>query len=865
MNKRTLVSGLMLALLLLPQVNSEAKFKLFSRKKAKTEAVDSTKVKKESKYDKLFKGESAKAEGMITLHLQKGKVYFELPIALLGRDFVMGSTIKTTSDNSDGIVGSKPLELKYFTFTKQDSTIQFRSLNTECFSMDENIRTALSKSYAGYVEKAFKIKTYSPDSSAVVFDATSIFLSDDKDMGPFSEIAPNAQYSRDKEFKSELSYIAGIKAFSDNVSVTSSLTYTYDLRNDKGEYVAYKKPFTAELTRSILLLSEEIYHPRMADPRIGVFFTPRQMLGDDMKMSRDIYLANRWRIEPSDTTLYKQGIAVEPKEQIVWYVDSAFPEWWQPYIFEAVEQWNELFEEIGLKNVIKALPFPKDDPEFDPDNIRYNCIRYAPINVQNATGPSWVDPRSGEIINASVYVYHDIIKLIGRWRFVQTAASDPDVRSNELPREVVGDALRYVVAHEIGHTLGFMHNMSASSVIAVEDLRSPEVTSHTGTTTSIMDYARFNYVAQPGDKERGVKLTPPRFGDYDRWLVKWTYTPVFDMDFAEEAELTSRWISEALTQEDYFRYGKQQFYSLFFDPRSQTEDLGDDVIKASRYGVKNLKYIMGNYMDWLSEGDDEYENRLALYNSMLNQYLTYAQHIMYNVGGIYKNEIKSADTQFRYKNIPASEQKAALDYLFELWKDTDWIDDKSVLSRLPVVGSPKRSVQQAIESMIFNTPVFAAYSDGVESRQYSVVDCLYDIADKVFAPSARSRKLSASERSIQANFIYTYMSMAGFPIPGTGSSKAIVSEGMEHCHHCETCWIQENEFSAGTLSYSPINGFEWLPRYIFNMNLELTKADIYGVLQHCLKIMTKARQSADQADKAHYTTLIESINYSLKK
>ncbi|MGN1226695.1 MAG: zinc-dependent metalloprotease, partial [Candidatus Cryptobacteroides sp.] len=256
---------------------------------------------------------------------------------------------------------------------------------------------------------------------------------------------------------------------------------------------------------------------------------------------------------------------------------------------------------------------------------------------------------------------------------------------------------------------------------------------------------------------------------------------------------------------------------------------------------------------------------LALYNSIINQYLTYAQHIMYNVGGLYKNEIKSGDGQFRYKNIPAAEQKAALDYLFELWKDTDWIDDKSVLSHLPIVGSPKRSVQDAIESMIFTTPVLASFSDGVESRQYSCVDCLYDIADKVFAPSARSRKLSASERSMQANFVYTFMQMAAFPIPGTSSSNCIVSEDEQHCHHCESCWIQENVFSTGDLSYSPVNGFEWLPRYIFNMNVELTKADIYGVLQHCLQIMSKARQNASQADKVHYTTLIETINYSLKK
>ena len=216
------------------------------------------------------------------------------------------------------------------------------------------------------------------------------------------------------------------------------------------------------------------------------------------------------------------------------YIDNTFPEKWKPYLREGVTQWNELFEQIGFKDVVAAKDFPTDDPEFDPDNIKYSCVRYAPSSIENAMGPSWVDPRSGEILNASVYLYHNVIKLISNWLFVQTAQADKDVRTVNIPDEMVGDALRYVLSHEIGHCLGFMHNMGASSTFPVDSLRSPEFTQKYGTTPSIMDYARFNYVAQPGDKERGVKLTPPRFGEYDKYLIKWTYTPVFNVNSAEE-------------------------------------------------------------------------------------------------------------------------------------------------------------------------------------------------------------------------------------------------------------------------------------------------------------------------------------------
>lgn len=829
-------------------------------KKGETETADTLK-KKETKYEKLFKKPHKVAQGMMTLHMKDGKVYFEMPLSLMGREMVVGSTIKSISDNGNGVIGSKPMSLKHIRFEKSDSTVQLCAIDATYMSSDPDIRKAIAKSSSGSIIKNMKIAAWSPDSTAVVFDMTSFFLEHDKTMSPFSEVAAYASYERNENFKKELSFLTDVKAFEDNVSVTSSMSYTYTMKDQRGRTIYKDEPFTAELTRTLLLLPEQPYHPRMADYRIGVFFTQRQEFGNRLSNSNSVFFANRWRLEPSDTAAYRAGELVKPVKPIVFYIDENFPQWWRPFIKEGVEQWQELFEQIGFKDAILALDYPKDDPSFDPDNIKYSCVRYAPIGIQNAMGPSWVDPRSGEIITASVYVYHDIVKLIQRWMFIQTSQADTDVRALEFPQHVLGDAIRYVIAHEIGHCLGFMHNMSASSVIPVESLRDPEFTQTHGTTTSIMDYARFNYVAQPGDKERGVKLTPPRFGSYDKWLIEWTYKPVFDAaSFQEEAEITSSWITEAVAKNPIYRYGKQQFYSALYDPRSQSEDLGDDAVDATKYGVANLKYIMANYLDWFNEGDEDFEFRTAIYNGMLNQYLAYAQHVVLNVGGLYKNEIKAADKLKRFENIPEAKQRRALEYMFTLHDDVSWLGDKAVLDRLPIVGSPEFAVCNAIQGLILMTPGLASSSDGVSTREFSAQDCFEVILNKVFGTPA-GKPLTKIQRAFQSQLVYNYMSMGNFKIPGSKDAFAF-AEGAQSLT-AQYYGSSDESPLYGELMYGPVSGYEWFPRNMFNQG-ELTVADLYAVLKKARAMMVARRASANAQDKAHYDLLISTIDYSVK-
>lgn len=421
-------------------------------------------VEKETPYQKLFKGKTCETvKGLLTIHKMDGKVYFEIPRSLLEKDMLLGSTISETTNNLFGSVGEKPTDPLCVQFTQTDTVISLRQVNhgytTELVNVAQRIRESMKPA----VMYNSGILAYNPDSTAVVVEMTEFFLRDDEQLTPFSAYAPATWGGRwiVKEFKKDNSQLGRIKAFEDNVSVQSSLSYEVNLRDGRYYYI-YKLPFTSLMTRSFILLPEEPMRPRMADPRIGIFYQGVSDFRNGDSGLKNIYYAQRWRLEPSDETAFRMGQLVEPKKPIVFYVDNAFPESWKKYIKAGVEEWKDAFERIGFKNAIVAKDFPVNDPEFDPDNVKFSCVRYSPSQVANAMGPSWTDPRTGEILNASVYLYHNLIQLVHDWRFLQTSPADPDARKVILDEDVLGDCIRYVVSHEVGHCLALMHNMSGS-------------------------------------------------------------------------------------------------------------------------------------------------------------------------------------------------------------------------------------------------------------------------------------------------------------------------------------------------------------------------------------------------------------------
>ena len=751
---------------------------------ASKKAESSAEKPKESDYDKLFKEKHTVADGMFRLHDVKGKLYFEIPDSLFGREMLLGSTISEVSDNAAATTGSKSDYPLHVVFTRNDRSVQLRTVNCENITDETGASRALAEAVkrntADPILRNYKIEAWNRDSTAVVVNVTDLFVADVEEMSPFSKYGLYTAFELKKTFQKERSMLGEIKAFSDNVVVRSTLSYIFTLTRGRTTLVK-DQPLTAVMTRSLVLLPREPYRPRITDSRMSVFPTGKVLFSEREQRAKVIYYAHRWRLEPSDMDAWKRGERVAPKKQIVFYVDDGFPEMWKKHIFEAVDQWNEPFGRIGFKNAIAAKPYPKDDPEFDPDNIKYSCIRYAPIAIANAMGPSWVDPRSGEILNASVYVYHDVMKLLNNWLFVQTAQADERVRAVTIPEEVIGDGLRYVVAHEVGHCLGYMHNMSASAVIPVDSLRSPSFTQKYGTTTSIMDYARFNYVARPGDRERGVKLTPPRFGLYDYYAVKWLYTPVPDAaTAADEYAVTSKWITGAAADSVY-RFGKQQF-SRSIDPRSQSEDLGDDAVKASGYGIANLKYILGNMNAWISAQDPDFSQRRTLYDEVLTQYVRYLNHVLANVGGIYFAEKMEGDPVEAYRSVPRERQREALLFCLAQLKDMKWLDNAELIRDMPLMGSPAESIMASLVSVVVAAPARVALSAALaEKEAYTPEECRRDVYEFVWASTLKGRTPDALEMMLQREYVRSLSLSAGLKYTGTGAreeKKLVSDEGL---------------------------------------------------------------------------------------
>ena len=543
-----------------------------ANKKSSKSKAEQVAPKPLSDYEKLFNGKKTHTEkGLITLHEVEGRLYVEFPLSLIGKDLLIGSTISGLTDNRFMSVGEKPRAPMQVTFELDGKKLSMCQRRFDLTASGTDMQEALRRNTLLGIMSNFDIKAYSPDKSAVVIDMTDFFTGNTAELNPFPSRNSSDPVRVTKSFKKELSKVMDIKAFDDNVSIKSRLAYSVSMNNTAKRIVYMTDaPFTVEVTRSIMLLPQTPARVRYADPRIGVFFQHQSRYSSSREAVETIYHARRWRLEPSDSAAYAAGELVEPVKPIVFYVDNAFPEFWKPYITKGVEAWNSAFEKIGFKNVVQTRPFPTDDPSFDPDNLKYNCVRYSPSETTNSAGPHWTDPRTGEIINASVYIYHNIVKLLQEWLFVQTAAANPAVRGMQIPEELMGDCIAYVVSHEVGHCLGLMHNMAGSSSIPVDSLRCPEFTQKYGTTHSIMDYARFNFVAQPGDLEKGVNLMPPTLGKYDYYAIEWLYRPILSAATAEDEVPELRKFITDHSSDPAYRYGKQQTRAVV-DPSSFDE------------------------------------------------------------------------------------------------------------------------------------------------------------------------------------------------------------------------------------------------------------------------------------------------------
>ena len=447
---------------------------------------------------------------------------------------------------------------------------------------------------------------------------------------------------------------------------------------------------------------------------------------------------------------------VEPKEQIVYYVDRATPEQWIPYIKQGIEDWQVAFEEAGFKNAIiaKDPPSKEEDPDWSPEDVRYSVVRYLASPIPNANGPHVSDPRSGEILESDINWYHNVMTLLRNWFFVQTAAINEDARSVEFEDEVMGRLIRFVSSHEVGHTLGLPHNMGSSVAYAVEDLRDPEFTAEYGTAPSIMDYARFNYIAQPED---GDVALMPDIGPYDKYAIEWGYRPILDKSAEEEKEILDEWILEK-AGDPLYRFGSQQSGGVI-DPSSQTEDLGDDAVLASEYGIKNLKRIMPKLIEWTAEDGKNYDDLDDMYGQILSQFNRYMGHVTANIGGVYEY-YKTYDQEGAvYSHVDAAHQKKAMNFLHkQLFETPEWLIDQEIFNKIEFDGHVER-IRNMQERSLNNLLDFGRMARLMENEEingneaYGLIDMMSDVRTGIWRELSSGQNIDRYRRNLQRAYI----------------------------------------------------------------------------------------------------------------
>ena len=734
-------------------IQTDANAQLFGKKKKQEESKKTEKPKGDLKnYKDIIKGDVKSDAGLFTTHELDGKLYYEIPFDKLEKDLLLVSRIVKLPDNFGGgyiNAGSKVNE-QVVRWYKRDKNIDLKVISFQNESDEESpIYKSVEANNFFPILYSSKIEAINPDSTAYLVDVSSLFTDEVSAINAMPDGLRKAY--KVKRLDKSRSYIASAKSFPENVEVQHLMTY------DAGDPPGRDQAGTISmlLNQSMILLPEDKMQPRLADDRVGWFSIQKYDYNSDKLKSDDYELIRRWRLVPKDIEAYKRGELVEPVKPIVYYLDPATPEKWRPYFKQGIEDWNMAFEEAGFKNAIiaKDPPTKEEDPEFSPEDVRYSVVRYVATTTRNAVGPSVSDPRTGEIIESDIIWYHNHLRSYRNRYMIEAGAQNESARTLETPEEEIGEMMRMVIAHEVGHALGLPHNMKASSAYPTDSLRSATFTQEYGLTPSIMDYARVNYVAQPEDE--GVRYIR-MMGPYDKYAINWGYRFIPEANSKEEEKpILDKWILDKAGN-PWYEFGSG--YGVA-DPRVNRESLGDDHVKASEYGLANLKKVVPNLVEWTAEDGQGYDELAEVYRELGYMWSGYIRHVTDNVGGIYETRKTSDQEGVVYEHVPAKIQREAVAFLNDhAFTNHEWLLNKGILQRIEDDGAIERvkSLQvRALSSLLDEDRIMRMVENeslnGTDA--YTVLNMMEDIRTGIFSELYKGQAVDAYRRNLQRTFV----------------------------------------------------------------------------------------------------------------
>lgn len=738
-----------------------------SKEQKATVKVDS--LKKVDPLKAIITDKTEIKKGLFTIYKTGERYYFDIPDSLLNRDLLLTNFLVKVPSGSPKF-GGEQMDQKIILFDKAlgGKKINLRIVGVGTSADSTNtMAKAVKNSNIDVIATVFDLKARGKDDKSSIIDVTDFLTKENMFTKLGQEVTKKLGLGA---IAADRSFLKSVSAYPINIEMKSVRTYAATVAAKPSvftpviEAAKVGSAITLEVSTSILLMPKTPMVPREFDQRVGYFADGYMPLSDNQQNASFKSVIVRYRLEPraEDMEKYKKGILVEPKEQIVYYIDPATPKQWRPYLIQGINDWSSAFEAAGFKNAIVGKEWPENDTTMSLEDARYKVLRYFPSETANAYGPNIHDPRTGEILQGYVGWYHNVMSLVHDWYMIQAGPNDKRARTMKFSDELMGELIRFVSSHEIGHTIGLRHNMGASSMTPVEKLRDKAWVEKNGHSVSIMDYARFNYVAQPEDNigESGIM---PRINDYDKWAIEWGYRYTGAKTIEEDRKIVSKWITDSLAANPKLWFGGEGMNN---DCRCQTEDVGDNSMEASTYGIKNLKYVLAHLPEWTKEEDDDlYRNMTQMYVQLINQFNRYVTHVTKNVGSVYETIKYPEQPGDVYESTPVEKQREAVAFLNrEVFATPNWLLDNEILNKIgnPIRNSSVKNIQArqmdaVFSARVFNTLAMMQARFGT-ANTYSMEALLADMKAGVWSELNTYQPMDAFRRGVQKSYVNALLS-----------------------------------------------------------------------------------------------------------